>query len=284
MCGGVSNAFGVEKKSWIGYGIHAYRYNFTVELATGESYYIGYQRNADSPSEHWTYCKVEFNPAKVGEDAQFLAFYSPLVAVAKHIEFQRFDVAIDIPVARSRVRVVKDARRYVNYEYSAENRTEYLGLRSNHGNVKIYNKAMESKLDYPLTRIEVTLDYENASWNEFKRLYPEIYVLDDRPVDDLVANGTDLVLLLACRENPEYIKLLPQIKRKKIGQLLGKAALNIEPDEISYKLILQEILLYGNRVSAEKYEELEGNTADMFLPSVKFDELQGDQDKIQGRF
>ena len=48
--------------------------------------------------------------------------------------------------------------------------TEYLGVRSSHGQVKLYNKALERGLESDLTRLEITVDYERCSWGEFKRL------------------------------------------------------------------------------------------------------------------
>ena len=72
-------------------------------------------------------------------------------------------MAIDIPVARSRLRLVKDQRKYTLMKYSNENMTEYLGVRSSHGQVKLYNKALERGLESDLTRLEITVDYERCS-------------------------------------------------------------------------------------------------------------------------
>ena len=61
--------------------------------------------------------------------------------------------------------------------------------------------------------------------------------------DDLT--GTDYVLCMACLEHPEYLQHLSYRKGKKIEQLLATTAQNVQPDELSYKDILSQILYYG---------------------------------------
>ena len=54
--------------------------------------------------------------------------------------------------------LVKDRRMYIERRHGAEF-TQYLGAKSSRvGRVKLYNKQAESNLDYPLTRLELTLD------------------------------------------------------------------------------------------------------------------------------
>ena len=57
----------------------------------------------------------------------------------------RFDLAIDLPVARDKVYLIKDKRVYEEYSYSAINKTQHLGVRNNYGRVKVYNKALEQQ-------------------------------------------------------------------------------------------------------------------------------------------
>ena len=136
-------------------------------------------------------------------------------------------MAIDIPIARSRLRLVKDQRKYMLMKYSNENMTEYLGVRSSHGNVKLYNKALERGLESDLTRLEITVDYERCSWGEFKRLFPVVLDNGSQLPDDLT--GRDYVLCMACLEHPEYLQHLSYCKGKKIEQLLATTAQNVQP-------------------------------------------------------
>ena len=162
-------------------------------------------------------------------------------------------MAIDIPVARSRLRLVKDQRKYTLMKYSNENMTEYLGVRSSHGQVKLYNKALERGLESDLTRLEITVDYERRSWGEFRRLFPVVLDNGSQLPDDL--NGTDYVLCKACLEHAEYLQALPFRRRKKIEQLLATTAQNVQPDELSYKDILAQILYYGKDIKPEMWAD-----------------------------
>lgn len=240
-------------KFWIGHSPAVCTQNYTLSASNGTTFYLGVGVYGKAPSEYWETVKLEFNPAKIGACPWFNQLYSALIAAAKYVDFKRFDVAIDIPVARSRLRLVKDQRKYGLLKYSNENMTEYLGVRSTHGQVKLYNKALEQKKTGDLTRLELTVDYDHASWKEFQRIFP--VVLDNGSSLPPDLTGTDRVLCLACMEHPEYIAELPYKKRKKIEQLLATTAQNIEPDEFSYKNILAQILMFGNHVKPEMFAD-----------------------------
>lgn len=242
-------------KDWLGHGIAAYHENLTIGIGD-KSFYFGVQPNRDKPNDYWTTCKLEFNPAKVGGLPMFNAFYRRLIANCKYLDFKRFDVAIDIPVAREHVIMLKDSRRISSIEYSASNKTTYVGIRDKHGQVKLYNKQLESKLDYPLTRLEITMSYDNSTYKEFKRVFPRTLVVGG--VDGL--KDTDAVLFLACLEDQEYLNMLGRGKRKKIETLLVSASQQVFADEVQYKCILSDILSYGKGISVQKisdFEELE---------------------------
>lgn len=186
-------------------------------------------------------------------------------------------MAIDIPIARSRLRLVKDQRKYMLMKYSNENMTEYLGVRSSHGNVKLYNKALERGLESDLTRLEITVDYERCSWGEFKRLFPVVLDNGSQLPDDLT--GRDYVLCMACLEHPEYLQHLSYRKGKKIEQLLATTAQNVQPDELSYKDILAQILYYGKDIEPEMWADFHEVDAEIPEEWTKkktkvFDEIQ----------
>lgn len=271
-------------KSWRGYHPAVMQDNYTLQTEEGISFYLGFGTYGKDYSNDNTDAKLEFNPAKVGNSRWFKNLYQMLVCRSRFIDFRRFDVAIDIPVSRSHLRLLKDQRKFSLIEYSRENKTEYLGLRSNHGNVKLYNKALEQKLDYDLTRLELTLDYGNSSWQEFRRIFPQVLDIDSVGFPDNL-QGTDLVLYLACGEHPEYLKLLAYKKRKKIEQLLSTTAQFIKPDKILYENILAEILMYGNRVSVDQWadlSEVEFELPDKWTkPELKFDVIEGEQEEMK---
>lgn len=95
---------------------------------------------------------VEYNPNKVGEQGAALVRY--LIGYGVEVVPVRYDMAIDFPIMRDTVRVVKDGRKY-GCEIS-DSMTEYLGQRNKPGRVKVYDKSAEAGLCEPLTRVELT--------------------------------------------------------------------------------------------------------------------------------
>lgn len=274
--GGVSAEYGVVQKSFVGKMPYYCQMNYTIAVDSGDTYFLGIGKYADAPNEFWTNVKVEFNPAKLRYATQFHELYDRLIFISKHVEFGRFDVAIDIPLNRDYCRIFKDRRSYKIIDNGGDNVTQYVGERSAHGEVKLYNKSRESKLPYDLTRLEITLDYAKSGFKEFQRIFPMNVVFDVSNIPDEIT-GTDKILMLACFEHPEYLNDLERKKRKKIEQLFEAVAQSIKPDEIYYKTILTEILSYGNRIALEKWTELE-EKPDVFPP--KMTEMTGEQEEM----
>lgn len=247
---GSGRGFGlyVNIKYWQSTKLAAYFQNFSLEVDNnGNSFYIGVSPNWESRDSFFTWCRLEFNPAKVGEHDIFRLVWYLLLSHSKHADFKRFDVAIDMPVERENVWLLKDRRRLVTYEYSQSNKTQYLGQRSQHGQVKLYNKQLEAGLSFPLTRVEVTMDYENCTFTEFERVFPSVVYMDtgQMKLDGVEADGTERVLMLSCLEHPDYLKMLGRKMGKKIERILEQYVQKLKPEYDSYKKILTQILDYG---------------------------------------
>lgn len=120
---------------------------------------------------------IDFNLNKVGEYRQFWEDYGYIKSCCSHFECMRVDIALDIPVNRENILLEKDKRKYSCDIYSKKNKTEYLGRRSNIGFVKVYNKQIESDLDYPLTRIETTCELNVDSLLSH---FPKVYNIDNK--------------------------------------------------------------------------------------------------------
>ncbi|MFQ9701876.1 MAG: hypothetical protein ACLR0U_04885 [Enterocloster clostridioformis] len=114
-----------------------------------------------------------------------------LFPMVEAIKIKRWDLAVDVPYGRDCVQLIKDNRKYSQFYKSAQDFTEYLGCMSAPGRVKVYNKQIEAGLDYPLTRIEVTLD--SLDYIDCYRCWPNVYT---RKVIDL-AESKVMVQLLA---------------------------------------------------------------------------------------
>ena len=98
-----------------------------------------------------------------------------------HMHVKRWDLACDVPVTRSDVQLFKDKRKYTQFYMSKEDFTEYLGQSDSAGRIKVYNKTLESQLNYDLTRIEVTLD--SFGYSDLLHWWPEVYKTDIIPLD-----------------------------------------------------------------------------------------------------
>lgn len=277
LCDGTGIFTGEIAKQWIGKSPGSMHYNYTITLQSGHSYFLGVGVTGTAPNSVTETVKVEFNPAKVGGDSQFLFVYKRLLSGCRYLDFGRFDVAIDIPVARDKFILVKDKRKYVQLCNSNVDKTEYLGRRSQHGQVKLYNKGLESGLSYDLTRLEITMDYKCCSFSEFCRVFPDVMYFDSAEIPEDVT-GTDKVLLIACMEHPELLMDISKRKRKKIQQLLGEAAVKVNASELDYKTILQEILDYGKGFSPIDFTELEQELDIDF--GENFEEIRGYQTSL----
>ena len=114
---------------------------------------------------------IEFNPSKV-QYKLWLNLYCRLADLSESIELVRFDGAFDFSCKRQAMLLRPDQRRYMRYGSSEESKTEYLG--KNNGRVKIYNKTIESFLNYDLTRVEISVN----TIAELEQYFPKITVVD----------------------------------------------------------------------------------------------------------
>lgn len=138
---------------------------------------------------------LDFNPNKVGSFSQFWADFHAIKSCCEDWDIVRCDIALDIQAKRENIFVVKDSRKYAIDAYSFENRTDYLGRRSNIGFVKVYNKTLESNLTYDLVRIEVTC---SPSVDSFNASFPCVYDLTKSAqfgFDIMDLTDTDLAIL-----------------------------------------------------------------------------------------
>lgn len=150
-----SNGIGQYRFMW------AWRYDDPTKEGKKTSIALGYCHIEGTGKTNEGAGYLEYNPNKLHEQGAALIRY--LQGHGVELEPVRYDLAIDYPVARDTVRMVKDGR---NYEaYISDALTEYLGVRNAPGHVKVYDKQREAGLDDPLTRVELTVD---ATWSAEK--------------------------------------------------------------------------------------------------------------------
>jgi len=237
-------------ESWYSHKLSVCRYNYRFLLKDGNSFYIGFCPNWRKDNRYTSYGRIEFNPSKVCLDSEFMFLYGQLLSFIPRFCLQpvRFDLAIDLPVARDKVYLLKDRRLYEERCYSMNHRTQYLGVRNSHGRVKVYNKALEQQLNIDLTRIEITIDYDKSTYGEVKKILPSLYILDSFQFSVDIA-GTDKVILIAVMNDMSLFNELGRKKKAKIKSYLEYAQFNLTLDYDKYNNVLQRIqeLIYeGN--------------------------------------
>lgn len=123
---------------------------------------------------------IEFNPNK--QIDLFKTIKPELNKFARNYNIKNYDIAIDIKEHRNNFFILKTQKHYRYYEQYIESIkthsiTEYLGKRNSNGFFKLYNKSVESKLDYDLTRAEITLT--DLSYANYVKNMPEVLFVKD---------------------------------------------------------------------------------------------------------
>jgi len=220
-----------------------YHYNFVVK-GGGYSYWIGYRHNSDKDNFDFV---LEYNPNKVRNDVlvsyildnyfnKFTCYdirYSPRVCSV--------DIAVDINVNILNCLVFKQTKgRYLFYSGStgrADDFTIYIG--KGPGRVKIYNKALESGLNYDLTRYEVSLKL-NEPLQSIRNVKVDV---ETKPVLKIIDMelGMDPELratISGLLQEPYLINQMSQYKRKKYRELIGNCIdFKLDGKEIERKII-----------------------------------------------
>ena len=202
-----------------------YRYNVVVKK-NDYSYWMGYKHNSSQDNNDFV---LEYNPNKVHDDMLvdyilnnyfnevtcYDVRYSPKVCSV--------DIAVDIPVNILNCLVFKQTKgRYLFYSGSTgrpDDFTIYIG--KGPGRVKIYNKALESGLNYDLTRYEVTLKL-NKPLQQIRTVKvdvetkPVLKIIDMKFGIDAEARAT----LNGFLQEPYLVNQLSQYKRKKYREMI----------------------------------------------------------------
>lgn len=153
---------------------------------------------------------LEVNPNKCFDSLQCMYDMQHIFDACWNFELLRWDLAIDVPLPREALSLVKDGRKYMLDMYSNSNKTEYLGVRNSSGYTKLYNKALEQDHDEEqLTRLEMTCAGTMTADQIVSKL-PYVFVASDKFVesDDLKAlSSSQRVLVRALRSHPDRDEL-----------------------------------------------------------------------------
>lgn len=149
---------------------------------------------------------LEVNPNKCFDSLQCMYDMQHIFDACWSFDLLRFDLAIDVPLPREALSLVKDGRKYMLNMRSAVNKTEYLGERSSTGYVKLYNKALEQKKeDGQLTRLEMTCA-GNMTADQIVNKLPYVFVASDKFAESgglKALSSSQRVLVRALRSHPD---------------------------------------------------------------------------------
>lgn len=242
--------YAVEVTHWNSFRPGTFREQFSIRHQDGTSFWLGAVLNGRKPE--WGKVRLDFNPNKVAGHAVFVKLLSFLLESTRpmHRTIKRYDLAVDIPVKRFDVFLVKDSRAYIERRHGQE-WTQYLGAQSSHpGRVKLYNKTVEANLTYPLTRLEITLDpkvsYDKIPW-------PTVYYLRtyQMEMDELKATDTERFILNALLQGYGSLNQLGRKTREKIRLLLDHYVGYVKVAAKDYNTIFYQLFSYTREPTLE---------------------------------
>lgn len=202
---------------------------------------------------------LEVNPNKCFDSLQCLYDVQHIFDACWSFEFLRFDLAIDVPLPRDALSLVKDGRKYMLDMYSSTNKTEYLGVRNASGYVKLYNKAAEQKKnDEQLTRLEMTCA-GNMSADQIIAKLPYVFVVSDQfsGDDDLKElSSSQKVLVRALRSHPDRDELFRNLcagVRVKLRPYIYGGKTTLEYDGAAIGAVLSNIRQFEQSMTQHAY-------------------------------
>lgn len=228
-----------------------YKHNFNFSVSDETTFYLGVGLGVPG-NDNKNMWKLEFNPNKCGKSVSLGYVISLLRRYSTEWFLRDWDLAIDYPVLRENCFLIKDKRKYTLLENSSSDKTEYLGKRHNVGYVKLYNKQIESKLNYPLTRLELTME-GLCDVSDIREKMPTVWCLNDLQMtfsDDLL-DRNDHVLFWAVLQQPNLLTSLSRRKREKIEHALSRHALQLGVNNKALLSIIKQIELYRQLIIPE---------------------------------
>lgn len=237
-------------RHWTTSKIGTYRHQFTFDCGDGNSFWAGVGLN-DGTGRILDRVRLEFNPNKVVGNYIFTLVYNRLFSLASGPPMVvRFDLAVDFPVLRSDCWLLKDRRLYEEVRKSEEDRTQYLGERNKPGRCKLYNKALESRLDYPLSRLEITVSGEAMAYEDVLAVWPRVLVLDDLQLvfDGAKLTETDRFIVRSLILDPGRLGELSRKKQNKIRCIMDRYTRFLGMDKLVYEKIISQLYLYSQEI------------------------------------
>lgn len=210
------------------YKSYKYRHLWTIKILDDDtSFSIGLDLGRNTEDKHNGF--IEFNPNKCHNNEAFNEFWNVFRGFTVTRELVRYDLAIDVPISRGQMKLQKSGKRLYALLEKNDGITEYQGVRSHDGYVKVYDKTKEADLDYDLTRVEITLDKNT----DIDTVWPQVWMYDEQLSMDfdstLSENEKVFVAMLRSVDEPMfYYKQLTYRFRKKIEPYIADKVLSVD--------------------------------------------------------
>lgn len=197
-------------------------YQNAIHLDDGIYILIGHYNDYDRDKKEmyvFPLVKLEVNPNKHGNKPVLNDLLELLKSSAYTFTLNRYDYAIDIPVPTEDIQVFS-----TNKEKGLYKGTRYYGQRNRNGFCRIYDKAKESNLDTPLTRVEhIISNVKTTKKISFEKIHIRS---SNTEVDKLSKTDSCIVELcsLLSANGVDYINVLEKLdyrKRKTIESHLN---------------------------------------------------------------
>ncbi len=173
------------KKMWLSDRVMCFKYNYTIELEEGRSFYFGFHCNNEKLQFFKNDVKynltLEFNPNKI-KDSSLLLY---ILGMSGDWYLRSLDLAVDLKINILDLILSKTGKRTLkSLSNGFDDKTYYIGTGDRR--IKIYNKKKESNLKdvNELTRVEVSVQFEDFRLIDIKsfklpeELFPEVYIND----------------------------------------------------------------------------------------------------------
>lgn len=220
-----------------------FRHMFRINYAKS-SLIVGLGFNGISSSDSLK-CFMEFNPNKVFQTIGAIEDVYFILDKALKVRVSRWDLAIDIPLRRELLQLVKDNRKYSLTMKSESDKTEYLGTRNSGGFVKLYNKTIESKLDKDMTRLEITCD-KLMTIDDIVEKIPQIrgFEYQRELTLDNALSEKDRLLVDLLKMHPDMFMRLNDRNRKKFKPYVFGDSVNLKFDRYCIRLLKERVFQF----------------------------------------
>lgn len=234
------------KNEYVSNDISSFKYNYNIEIGEGQSYWFGFIHNSEvinkgkslsNPDTKFNFT-VEFNPNKI-----------PISGLIKHILnlssswiIKSLDIAMDLKINIMDLCGLDKERKkdFRMFTQGLDNRTYYIGRTNNR--IKIYNKKIESNLNYDLTRVEITsqlnYDIKNIMLYKYDVKLPDLYLNNYLYTFTDYKDRTILAILYAVQSGYNINDLSRRYKDKIKELLKGDYKVNLK-NEFCTKAIQQ---------------------------------------------